>query len=417
MLADKNIVLLPLRVSLIFLVFSEVLLLIGPYEYDISNYPLLFFYFAIVNLAFYWGYKRGTKNIKYSVFPFSKSVLAFLIVVGLLLTIRRMSSLWEHRGLAMALSSIVYALSNSGDVYHNTVEIDKATSMSLFWLILEPIRWSAVPLGIGNWKNLNKLLKVLVVLTVLIEILAWLGIGTRKGGFDMIVITFFVLIAKSPQWITDKSKRKKLITISAVAVFAFLFYFVMSGASRRGYQLNEIDTITVFQEIKPSYEKAPDWLLYSLCSIESYLCQGYYALSKGLEIGIRPVTFGGSGWFTIMLMRKIGYDPEPGIYMVPLEQFGIDRHINWHSIYLWFANDVTFVGVPIIIFLIGYLFAISWQDVLYGRNQAALPFFALMLIMVFYFYANNQVMSFSFVPLVFWSLFYFITRRNYKTTL
>lgn len=417
MLADKTIVLLPLRVSLIFLVFSEVLLLIGPYEYDISNYPLLFLYFAIVNIAFYWGYKKGTKNTKYSVFPFNKSLLAFLIVVGLLLTIRRMSSLWEHRGLAMALSSIVYALSNSGDVYYNTVEIDKATSMSLFWLILEPIRWAAVPLGIGNWEKLRKFLRVLVVFTIVIEILAWLGIGTRKGVFDMIVITFFVLIAKSPEWVTDKSKRKKLITMSAIAVFAFIFYFVMSGASRKGYGLTEFDANMVSQDIKPFYEKAPDWLLYSLCSIEAYLCQGYYALSKGLEMGIKPVTVGGSGWFTIMLMRKIGYDPEPNTYIVAVEQFGIDRHVNWHTIYLWLANDLTFIGVPIFIFIVGYLFAVSWRDVLYGKNQTAIPFFALMLIMVFYFYANNQVMSFSFMPFVFWTIIYLVTRNNHKVSL
>lgn len=417
MLAEKRLVLLPLRVLLGFLVFSELLLIIGPYSYDITNYPQLFFYLFVVNVAFYWGYKKGVKNTWQSSISMGQALLAFLIIAGFLLTIRRMTRLWAGRGLSLALSSIVYALANSGDVYHNAVEISQVSQLSLFWVLMEPIRWAAIPLGVANWRKISKMLRMVVVLTIIVEIVAWLGIGTRKGLFDVIVMIFFFSIANSPQWIIDKAKRKKLVVIGAVALFAFLFYFVMSGASRKGYGLTEFDANMVSQDIKPFYEKAPDWLLYSLCSIESYLCQGYYALSKGLEMGIRPITFGGSGWFTIMLMRKVGYDPEPGIYMVELEKFGIDRHINWHTIYLWLANDLTFIGVPIFIFIVGYLFAVSWRDVLYGKNQTAIPFFALMLIMVFYFYANNQVMSFSFIPLVFWTIIYFVTRNNHKVSL
>ena len=416
MLIEKKIAFLPLKISLIFLVFSEVLVLFGPFDYDISNYILLYSYLFVLNLAFYLGYKRGVQKFKPSVFKFSQSVLTVFLIVGFLLTLRRMYFLWARRGLELSLYSLLYALSNSGDVYKNTIEVEQVFS-STFWDLLTPFKWAAIPLGIGNWKKISKSLRVIVVLTIIMEALAWLGMGTRKGLFDIIIITLFISFSSNAQIVLDPKKRKKTILISSIVIVAFLFYFTISGASRRGYMVSELNTIEIVQDIKPSYKNVPDGLLYSFCSIESYLCQGYYALSKGLELGIQPITFGGSGWYTIMLMRKIGYDPEPNTYIVAVERFGIDRHINWHSIYLWFANDVTFVGVPIIIFLIGYLFAISWQDVLYGRNQAALPFFALMLIMVFYFYANNQVMSFSFVPLVFWSLFYFITRRNYKTTL
>ena len=326
-----------------------------------------------------------------------------------------MSRLWAGRGLALTISSIIYALSNSGDVYHNAIEITQVAQFSLFWLLLEPIRWAAIPLGICNWRRIGKGLRMIVILTVIIEVLAWLGIGTRKGLFDVIVMIFFFSIANSPQWITDKSKRRKLVIIGVVALFAFLFYFIVSNMSRGGFEIEEVNSITLHQTIRPYYENhLPYWLVYSLTQIQSYLCQGYYALSKGLEMGIKPITLGGSGWFTIMLMRKVGYDPEPGIYMVALEQFGIDRHVNWHTIYLWLANDLTFIGVPFFIFIVGYLFAVSWRDVLYGKNQTAIPFFALMLIMVFYFYANNQVMSFSFMPFVFWTIIYLVTRNNHK---
>lgn len=383
-------------------------MLLGPIKYNISNYYLLYAYLVIVNLAFYWGYNRGTKYYKPSSSAIDFNVLSALLIFGFLLTLRRMSSMWDSRGLVFSLYSVVYALTNSGDLYHNTVVIEQASSS--LWTFLDPIRWAAIPLGVANWKKLRKWLKVIVVLTIITEALAWLGIGTRKGLFDIIVITFFLLIANHQDWITNRIKKNKLITITLVVFGVFMVYFVVSTASRSGYNYNEINEAAVVQEIKPIYKDMPDWLLYSYCNITSYLCQGYYALSKGLEIGIRPITFGGSGWFTIMLMNKLGYDPEPDIYMVALEQFGIDRHINWHTIYLWLANDVSFIGVPFIIFIIGLLFARSWLDVIYGKNQVAYPFFSLMLIMVFYFYANNQVLSFSFVAFFFWLALYLHTR-------
>ena len=86
--------------------------------------------------------------------------------------------------------------------------------------------------------------------------------------------------------------------------------------------------------------------------------------------------------------------------MAALEPMGIDPSINWHTIYVWLANDVTFIGVPLIIFLIGYFFSKTWADCVYGNNDAAVSLFALFLIMTFYFYANNQVISFSFMPFV-----------------
>ena len=146
----------------------------------------------------------------------------------------------------------------------------------------------------------------------------------------------------------------------------------------------------------------------------SYLTQGYYALSKGLELGILPISFLGSSWFTISIAKKFSYDPTETTYMYMLQSEGIDMSINWHSIYLWLANDFTFIGVPIIIFLIGYFFAQSWMDAIKGSNILSYPVLALFSTMIFYFFANNQVFSFSFIPFVFWFSAYQISRKSHK---
>ena len=385
---NKKIVFLPIITALVFLVFSEVLLLFGPIQYEITNYSTLYLYLFLLNFVLFIGYLKGVHDFKQSVFLFKNGILEMMLILGILLTFRQLVNRWYERGLALSMDDLMMALHNSGEVYKG--KIFKDTSSSL-WILLTPFRWAAIPLGLGNWKKLNNFFKIVIFLTIVMEILTWIGMGTRKGLYDVIILLFFFIIAISPNIILLPKNRRILLSIAGGVFIIFLLYFIISNASRYGYLANDINNIVLWHKIiRPFYEKLPVWLTFSLIQINGYLCQGYYALSKGLELGVRPITFGGSGWFTIMLMNKLGYDPEPNIYMAVLEQYGIHRHINWHTIYLWLANDVTFYGVPILIFFIGYLLAITWQDVLTGENQSAYPLFALMLIMVFYFYANKE---------------------------
>jgi len=112
----------------------------------------------------------------------------------------------------------------------------------------------------------------------------------------------------------------------------------------------------------------------------------------------------------MVIASKFGYNPMPNTYLSLLENYGIDSHVNWHTIYVWLANDFTFIGVPIIIYLIGLMFARTWCDSVKGDNDTAIPLFTLFLVMVFYFFANNQVLSFSFMPFVVWWLLYRLSR-------
>ena len=241
--------------------------------------------------------------------------------------------------------------------------------------------------------------------------MTWLGIGTRKGLFDIIIIIAFVFLARHNDYVDDSKKRKRFFRVVLVSSILFVFYFVFSNLSRYGLTFNEISDFNIDKTIRPFYiNYCPMWLLVSLANITGYLCQGYYALSVGLSIGIIPPTFLGMSWFTMVIANKMGLDPMPHTYLSLLERYGIDSHVNWHTIYIWLANDFTFIGVPLVILIIGYAFANTWCECVEGKNAVAIPTFSLFLIMVFYFYANNQVLSFSFIPFVVWCLLYVLSR-------
>ena len=195
-----------------------------------------------------------------------------------------------------------------------------------------------------------------------------------------------------------------------IAVFfisIFILYFIFSNISRYGG-----DGFAALEMINNTNLKS--WYInqlgtpisVALSFIESYLCQGYYALGLGLDHGIILPSIFGSNWFTIAFAKKFGYDPTIYTYTYILQNQGIDMSINWHSLYLWLANDFTFIGVPLIVFFIGYFFAQTWCDCVRNRNVLAYPIMSLFVIMIFYAFANNQVFSFSFIPFVVWFSLY-----------
>lgn len=411
--SDNKILYFPIKIALGFLIFTEILFFVGPIDFMGESYLLLFLYLALLNISLWRGYKMGLRNFKPSRFKMNMLTIKMILFFGLLLSIVQLRSMWGAHGLSLSFNTLVRGILNPSDNYFSE-GITTIERSGLLYLILTPIMWAALPLGIYKWAKLDSIGKILTICVIIVQIIAWLGIGTRKGLFDIILIVIFISVVSNNRILLEKDLHKRFKRGALFGCVVFIFYFVYSTLSRYGLGLSEIGDFEVSLKLRKFYEEyIPVWLIFPLFSITSYLCQGYYALSLSLSMGILKPAVLGSSWFTMVIARKFGYDPLPDTYMAALEPMGLDPGMNWHSIYVWLANDVTFIGVPILIYLIGYFYSTTWADCIYGKNDTAIPIFALFLIMVFYFYANNQVLSFSFMPFVVWFLIYLITRMKY----
>lgn len=400
---------LPLKILLSFLIFTEVLFWVGPVDYKISNSLLLVFYLAVLNLSLYAGYKNGLKSSCSKGIIFGVKFVEVIVVIGLIGTLYYWIYLWLSRGLSISLNTIINSFIDSGKNYHSKT-IGTAGSTTILTL-LSPFNACAVPLGIYYWEKISRLSKINVLFIIFITLIMWFGIGTRKGIIDIAIVVFFTILAKNAPLGFRSIKLKKTIPFAIIIIGLFLFYFVVSNVSRSGLKMSEVGSDFINHDIREWYNRIPFWLLLGLSSINSYLCQGYYALSEGLKMGILPITFGGSNWFTINLLKGYNADPTMGTYMYQLQKLGIDMSINWHTAYLWFANDVTFLGVPIIIFIIGHFLGKTWKNCLLGRNDLAIVMMGYFTQMVFYLFANNQVLSFSFVSFTLLFIIYLITKK------
>jgi hypothetical protein len=127
----------------------------------------------------------------------------------------------------------------------------------------------------------------------------------------------------------------------------------------------------------------------------SYVGQGYYGLSLCLQEPFAWTYGVGHSRFYIWLAEKALGETQGEIldrtYPYRIDHdFGWSGDTSWSTSYSWFAGDVTFFGVPVLMFLLGRLLASTWLDSI-GRNPVAVVVFSLTLLILFFTSASPAV--------------------------
>lgn len=129
----------------------------------------------------------------------------------------------------------------------------------------------------------------------------------------------------------------------------------------------------------------------------SYFCHGYNGLSYAMDQEFTSsFGLGFSDFIRHNFARFFGgADLEEAVYqrtyMAKLEKLGWKTGLMWSSFFIYPASDISFLGTVVLVFLIGYLFGLSWKDTVETQNPFACAAFFGFTTMVFYFSANNQM--------------------------
>jgi hypothetical protein len=141
-----------------------------------------------------------------------------------------------------------------------------------------------------------------------------------------------------------------------------------------------------------------------------YLGGGSYHASFALDLDFKPTLFVGSNPSLIGLAAIFGIDVWNDTYMHRLQVArGIDELGVWHSAYTWYANDVSFAGVPFVLFGMAYLFGFSWGRSLQDDFLSKIVFVILGNTLLFLF-ANNTYLAAVFYSFMFVLPFWLFTR-------
>jgi hypothetical protein len=426
-----------MRIVQAYLSFTIVLYFFGPLAWNTKDPALLCAYLLLVQVALYAGFRTAIQRFRREEAPLKEwelpgwepsqrlaNVLPGMIVVSTLFAALNAT---RYLGLtSLSLQSLIFSaqqgLSNPFTQYEVSLQGGEFGGSLLPFMstLLAPVLWSTIPLSLLYFRSLKKISKALAVLLITLEAVRWIGMGTNKGIFDLVIICCVVIfIRRTQDFLGGNGKPKKgkikylrsvLLVLALVAGGIGYFSNAIGGrvnldggsrevwanftASLGGVDINQSSFLMSL---------CPTFLRSTLVFLTSYLTQGYFALSLALPMPWTPMFGIGNSNF---LMQKIG--PIANVqflqytYQAKLQSLGWDPAVNWHTAYVWLANDVSFIGVIPLMFLLGYGVAEAVKDAVILRDPISAVVLCLMAVMLLYLPANNQVLSFPSTFMAFW---------------
>jgi hypothetical protein len=268
--------------------------------------------------------------------------------------------------------------------------------------------------GFLHWRHLRRWAKVVFVILVGIELFYWVGIATSFG-----VIALSTTWALSSMfWPARRGGWQSRRTVGNLVLLMVLLLGTIAFFSYNLYRRTNLAQLNVERyEVArsplildhPAFSVIPQPLWPTYVMVVSYLGQGYYHTCFAFDLDFRSTGMVGNNPALISLVSVFGVDVWEDTYMHRLQRQGIDEFGVWHSAYTWFASDVSFFGVPVLLFFLGYFFGFSWAQGLQGDFLSRLVFIMFGNVLLFLF-ANNTYLASVFYAFMVFVPFWMLTR-------
>jgi len=397
----------PLRYFLLFICFTVSFSFWGPriyYDYDKVS---VFIYISAFLILFTWGYRKGiSKRIIPRIIKTNKSQLIknvpFLkacIVLALLTSILNIISLIIDGKLNLSISSIGQ---NYVDYYaaHNATKGTYTIQTIIFFVMGFP-KIVTLVLGVYFFGKIGKLYKYGVVGVIVLTILTnTISSGNQKSLGDIIIYSFVALIVKSFEF-TPARRKKFYLQLSGVIVLFIVFISIVqfqrfSALGFSSMDINQnMNSRTSFDFNHPFFKIFGNELGLGLATfITGYLSGGYYGLSLCLRMNfVWTYGIGNSYSVTLFFEKFFGATIFDHTYLMRMENtYGWGALADWNTIFPWLASDFTFIGSLFLFIPIGYIYALSWKEIVMYRNPISLLMFAMLTVCLIFVPANNQLL-------------------------
>lgn len=330
-----------------------------------------------------------------------------IILVGTVVALVKLSvyTSIETWSIAHVLDGLEASLRDPGTTYFNSLEGDHASG-PIIWLIvlLSPISWSAFAVSVAYFGRLNLKFRILIIVLFLAECLRWVLEGRNKGPFDLVIIVAVIVWVRVCQGRIKKEKAATRSHLSGVFVTACVLGAIALFTRAIASRTDNFRAVHVTNS-GPLLDWIPSWLQPTFIALTMYLGQGYHALSYVPQVEWTP-TFGvgHSLFLSLRLDAYFGFDIVLQTYQAKLSVFGIDPNVNWHSLYVWLANDVHWLGVIPLMFVLGRFCARALLRAVFNDSASDYAMVALVGISLAYLPANAQVFQEPTTFVAFWGL-------------
>lgn len=433
----------PLIIFIIYWAFTLFLYAYGPFAW-VTYSPFIFWTLNILFIiAFVFGWllsKKvvvGRRGIEWTYEDEKKLIhrLGLLLYINLFYEVINLfrAFLFDSLDVSALIQRIILGITNMGDAYNSfqnnvnatSAEVVGGVAITLFNFVWDIWGFSTLFFGALYFKRLKFHQKCIVVLCIFLEIISYLARGTNIGVFRVIlvfVLLYYIKYMKSEkERLRKKNGRKaKMIIIGIAAVVIIIFVFDKIMKSRGGisyWQMNwyniggiHINYDSLFFKIIPSE------LHQLLVSLSGYLSQGYYGMSLTMRVPWKPMWGIGFSMALQNLLSNFIPTISDASYQSRIEKYGWDSYTQWHTMYSWFANDLSYLGVIFIMFLFGYVCHKALKDSLELNNPYAKVMLYYMFLIAAFLPCNNQIAQSTYTLFSFIYVFikWQLTRINLK---
>lgn len=438
--------LLPIRLTTIYLIASVLIYAFGPFVW-VTAKPVLFYTLLVLYMAALWlGYRIGLMRHfpnaiewKDTYTEKAMGILSVLVVINFGIYVlnifrdygfasldfpglfKQMLIGIRNPGLGYNLRTERMALLQGGNVLGGTL-------FSLFNYFWSFVRYPILIFSMIYFKRMNIVGKLFAVIYLIVMVLFYLSIGTNIDIFHVfLLLEMAPLLNAFSSWYKKEMTKGKVLRLVASILAGFLLigcYFTWMMVSRGGIndydkpgynidgiQLNESITgrepevtvpgteppvteppVTEPGSDKPGGFQVPPTIMKFWISFSAYFTQGYYGMAQGMTLPWTPMFGVGNSMFLVDFISDHIYDIDQFTYQVKIENaYGWGSNQRWHSIYTWLANDFSFYGVVLVMFLIGVLFAMMFKDAITSKNPFAKASIFFFVLMMFFIPCNNQI--------------------------
>lgn len=393
----------PLFAFILYILFSFSLSVFGPINFDNYDYTSITIYLFNFLMIFCIGYISGVKTYKKKEVKVNNDkslvfkLLKFFILITIFVKCIELFSMLLSGGSNFSISGL-------GEAYVNTYsDYERGSGNYSIMFILKIFTYLpylvSIILGFFYFDKLNNYYKfMLLFILFALFLVETIGHGKQKQLGDIIIFSLTIFLLKS-NLLFKKIKVKKIFYFTFIFILGLLFLiFVL----KMRYDALGIDASNINEKVHPLMNYNLDHIIFDLFGMEwgfpiavftGYFTGGYYGLSLCLNIPFVWTYFVGNSYsMTLVLNKFLGMplnieDTYP--YRVG-ELTGWDQ-TKWHSVFPWFASDLTFFGTLIMFLFISYVYAKVWIESIYYNNPLAVLFFAVLNLGLIYVPANNQL--------------------------
>lgn len=414
----------PLTIVIGFNLFTLLVFFTAPVRWKTDNLFLFLIFSLFCQIMIAIGYNRGFK--KYLNMDVSNSILSnltekklnFIFLFYLFTLLYKYAyllkiNLFDIEGM---INFLMLGIKNPQIGYE--LAVDASRPMTLSWYVYFPISIITQVffiIGFIKWKNISRFKKYLFIFFILIELFFWMGRGTNFGVIYMMTTFAFSYIDNLR---IVRLNFKQAMGFSLVIVLLFygsisVFTYNMKNRTDDKELLIERFSsfgLSEFNENHYILSLIPNSLHPAYMSIVSYLSQGYYHTCLAFDLDFKWTYFLANNPISIANAEMFNIYVWEDTYVYRLRNKGVDPKLKWHSAYLWYASDVSFFGVPFLLYFIGYLFGISWALSIGIGDFLSKIMFVIFGNMLLFLFANNSYLAEIFNSFIFILPIWYFTR-------